>query len=97
MVSSTNEIKSDTCMSAAIVKGVIEHKDATRYFGSLMSFTFHLEWAIRRKLINKHRKVLKRGQEWYDRCLHALPQGRQVFWDKDKIGEPEGGIDGHTK
>lgn len=67
-------------MSAAIVKGLIEHKDGRRFFGSLMSYTSHLEVAVSQNLVTANGKVTARGKEWYERCLKQLPQGRQAFW-----------------
>ncbi len=74
-------------MSAAIVKGIAEHKDGTRFFGSLMSYRDHFEVAIEQGLVIRSKKMPNKGtltakaKEWYTRCLKDLPQCRQVFWE----------------
>lgn len=77
-------------MCAAIVKGLMEHKDGTRYFGSTMSFTSHLADAIKFGYVTdaEKRKVTPLGKEWYERCLKELPQKRQVYWGADGVGFP---------
>lgn len=77
-------------MCAAIVKGLIEHNDGTRYFGSTMSFTGHLEDAVKFGYVTdvKKRKVTPLGKEWYERCLKQLPQQRQVYWGAAGVGFP---------
>lgn len=89
----------DYMMSAAVVKGLVEHGDATKFFGSLLSFTHHLTTAVQQGLVVMipttkrghkivERRVTPRGLEWYTRCLKDLPQCRQVFWDRAQIGAP---------
>lgn len=67
-------------MSAAIVKGLVEHDDGTRFYGSTMAYTFHFQNAVKRGLVTKANVVTARGVEWYERCLKQLPQTRQAFW-----------------
>lgn len=78
-------------MSAAIVKGLIEHNDGTRYFGSTMSYTYHFANAVKYGLVTEGGEVSSIGVEWYERCLKDLPQTRQVFWTNG-VGLPVDGI-----
>jgi hypothetical protein len=71
---------SERLMSAAIVKGLIEYDDGTRFFGSTMAYTYHLENVIKRGYVTEANSVTACGLEWYERCLKQLPQTRQVFW-----------------
>ena len=80
-------IRSKFLTSAAIVKGLIEHADGRRFFGSLMAYTCHLETAIEQNLVMPNGKVTPKGTEWYERCLKSLPQSRPVFWKE--IGSPK--------
>lgn len=75
-------------MSAAIVKGLIEHDDGTRFFGSTTGYASHLDKAILRGLVSGSGAVTSIGIEWYERCLKQLPQTRQAFWNKDAVGQP---------
>lgn len=80
-------------MSAAIVKGIIEKKDGTSYFGSTMNYTYHFENAVKFGLVTKEKKVTKRGKEWYGRCLKHLSQKRQVNWHSEGgVGLPNHNI-----
>lgn len=67
-------------MSAAIVKGIIEKKDGTAYFGSTTIYTYHFSKAVEYGYVTVDKKVTKRGKEWYRRCLKHLVQARQVYW-----------------
>lgn len=60
-------------MSAAIVKGLIEHDDGTRFLGLTMAYTFHFQNAVKRGLVTKANVVTSGGIEWYERCLKQLP------------------------
>lgn len=75
-------------MSAAIVKGLIEHDDGTRFFGSTTGYDAHLSKALLRGLVSESGAVTPIGIEWYERCLKQLPQTRQAFWNKDDVGQP---------
>lgn len=72
--------ETERLMSAAIVKGLVEHNDGMRFFGSTMAYTYHLENAIKRGYVTESKSVTALGREWYERCLKQLPQTRQVFW-----------------
>lgn len=74
-------------MSAAIVKGLVEHDDGTRFFGSTMAYTYHFANAVKRGFVTDSKVVTARGLEWYERCLKQLPQTRQAFWT-DGVGLP---------
>lgn len=77
----------DRTMMAAIVKGLIEHKDASRFFGSTMALTHYLDLAEERELLTGiRRKPTSLAREWYKRCLAQLPQSRQAFWTD--VGSP---------
>ena len=82
---------SERLFTAAIVKGLIEHDDGTRFFGSTMAYTYHHSNAVRRGLITEDNVVLASGREWYERCLKELPQIRQVFWTNG-VGVPSCGV-----
>lgn len=78
---------SERLMTAAIVKGLVEYDDGTRFFGSTMVYTYHLENAVRRGFVTESNAVTPFGLEWYERCLKQLPQTRQVFWTSG-VGMP---------
>jgi hypothetical protein len=80
--------ESERLMSAAIIKGIIEHDDGHRFFGSTMNYTYHRDKAVRRGFLLADGSVTTCARDWYDRHLKHLPQGRQVFWKKDLIGLP---------
>ena len=82
---------SERLFSAAIVKGLIEHDDGTRFFGSTAEYTYHQAVAEKRGLITEADVVTASGREWYGRCLKQLPQTRQVFWTGG-VGVPSNGV-----
>jgi hypothetical protein len=79
--------QSERLFSAAIIKGLVEHDDGTRFFGSTMAYTFHVENAVKRGYLSNSQSVSALGREWYEQCLKQLPQTRQVFWT-DGVGLP---------
>ncbi|WP_139313512.1 hypothetical protein [Rhodoferax antarcticus] len=79
---------SERLMSAAIVKGLIEHGDGTAYFGSTISYSYHLANAVKRGYVTDANDVNAVGREWYDRCLVNLHRGRQTFWMDAEVGLP---------
>lgn len=68
----------------AIVKGLVEHNDATRHFGSLLGFGYHRATAVAMKLITVESSVCSltdAGRAYYSkRGLIALPDCRATFW-----------------
>jgi hypothetical protein len=70
-----------TCFTAAIVKGLIEHNDKFRHFGSLGGFMYHLSGAIELGLVKRSGDVTDKGRKWYaDKQMDKLPQGRAYMW-----------------
>lgn len=73
-----------TCFVAGIVKGLVETKDATRYFGSLMGFQTHLAEARKCGVVDGAEHALRvtaKGQAWYEqKRMNELPQGRAYMW-----------------
>jgi len=65
---------------AAIVKGLKEHNDGTRHFGSTMGYKGHLHDAVELGVITSQSQLTAKGIEWYERCLVDLPQGRATYW-----------------
>lgn len=72
---------------AAILKGIIEHGDATRYFGSLGGFSYYKEQAQARKLIDADAAPTETGLDYYiSRGLWLLPDsGRAYMWRWDEL------------
>lgn len=73
-------------MFAAIVKGLIEKKDGTAYFGSTMAYRYHFECAVEFGYVKSYGEPTDMGYEWYERCLKQLSPRRQVNW------RAEGGV-----
>ena len=80
-------------MSAAIIKGLVEHQDGRRFFGSTMNYTHHFENAVSRGYVMPDKSLTPMAMDWYERHLAALPQSRQVFWKSDQIGIPQADSD----
>ena len=71
-----------TCYVAGIVKGLVEHDDAYRHFGSLLSFEHHFQEAAKCGFVDSDRNLTEKGREWYDKSnLRDLPDARSYFWD----------------
>lgn len=72
------------CFVAAIVKGLVEHNDARRHFGSLLDFSSHMEKARKLGVVvgeGEDVSVTEKGREWYEqKKLCDLPQGRAYMW-----------------
>lgn len=76
-----------TCFVAGIIKGVLEHGDPYRHFGSLMGYREHLKHAVVAGLVvevgNKV-QVTTAGRNYYAKHgLERLPQGRSYFWSNN--------------
>lgn len=76
--------------SLSLLKGVVEHNDGGRYFGSLLGYT---PWETKTQALGlvrpsaNPRKVepTELGQRVYDKYLKELPQkGRAYMWDWPK-------------
>lgn len=71
-------------MVAGIVKGLVEHGDATRHFGSLLGFGWHT--ALARDLgyvtLDESKVLLtESGRAYYELAgLQELPDVRAYFW-----------------
>ncbi len=80
-----------TTSTAGIVKGLKEHGDATRHFGSLMSFRHHLHVAESLGLIEirpGETVLTAAGEDYYvTKNLAALPNCRAYFWAADHTNE----------
>lgn len=65
----------------AILKGVIEHGDAARHFGSTGALAYHLRVAIKAGYLDAFNVPTAAGVARYDeRQLGALPDSRWCFW-----------------
>lgn len=81
-----------TIFTAGIVKGLKEHNDARRHFGSLMSFQHHLHVAESLGLIERGTGMVvsltAAGEDYYTaKNLGALPDCRAYFWAADHSDE----------
>lgn len=75
-----------TCCTAGIVKGLVEHGDHRRHFGSYLALPWHLEVAERNGLITVADKVTltASGRQYYDeKQLADLPDGRAYMWPRE--------------
>ena len=80
-----------TCFTAGIVKGLIENKDATRHFGSLMAFGPHWGFAVDLGVVvegrlmasgRRERKVTALGHKWYKSMnMSQLKDCRAYYWN----------------
>ena len=74
------------CFVAGIVKGVKEHGDASRHFGSTLAMRSHWEDAIYSGLVCgtiKNAKLSERGLKAYDVWkLADMPDGRSYMWPR---------------
>lgn len=78
------EMDDDRIMDA-IVKGIVEHDDSARYFGSLGAHQYYLREARRHGLIDGQKQVTPAGRNWYDsRQLGDLPERRWMFWPESR-------------
>ena len=75
-----------TCYTAAIVKGIAEHDDATRFFGSISTFNGHLHDAKALGLVQFcGRKLTEDGRRFYEKAqLAKLPDTRAYYWSTDE-------------
>lgn len=76
-----------TCFVAGIVKGLVEHGDATRHFGSLIGFEAHMQQAIKDGVVNADESLTDAGKAWYSAAKFSeLKDCRAYFWDRDDWG-----------
>lgn len=80
----STESRSTRLFMDAIVKGLVEHQDATRHFGSLLGFGYHRATAVAMGLITVEDGLClltDAGRAYYSkRELNTLPDGRATFW-----------------
>lgn len=72
-----------TCFVAGIVKGLIEHGDPYRHFGSLLGYKSHLHKAIAAGVVNADESlgITELGKKWYAAAnLAGLEDCRAYFW-----------------
>lgn len=79
------------CFTAAIVKGMIEHNDAKRYFGSLLAFKDHLRVAQDCGVVigeGREISVTELGRAWYeDKKMNELSETRAYLWSLERKDE----------
>lgn len=78
---------------AAIVKGLIEKKDAGAYMRAGMNLHGKLQLAEHYGVIRdgtlRDGTITRRGNEWYTRCLKQLPPRSNVYWNGcGGVGKP---------
>lgn len=65
---------------AAIVKGLVEHGDKRRHFGSTLAFTYHWQTAVECGVVDEN-GVTDLGRRYYETArLMDLPDTRMTFW-----------------
>lgn len=75
-----------SCFVAGIVKGLIEHNDPYRHFGSLGAYLWHLADAQESGYVDALGQVTDAGREWYKSAgLADLPDCRAYLWDMSRI------------
>lgn len=84
-----------TCFTAGIVKGLVEHNDPYRHFGSIAGFMFHAKVAIDLGYVSvvsdedgiNRFTVTKEGMSYYtSMCLSSLEGTRSYFWNNRDWG-----------
>lgn len=66
---------------AGIVKGLIEHNDKYRHFGSFLAFNMHMRNTVKCGVVDENGAVTEKGRKWYEQKRFAeLPDGRAYFW-----------------
>jgi hypothetical protein len=79
-----------SCFVAGIVKGLIEHGDPYKHFGSLGGYLWHLADAQASGHVDALGQVTDAGREWYRSSnLAALPNVRSYMWDMSKINSED--------
>jgi hypothetical protein len=69
------------CFVAGIVKGLIEHNDKYRHFGSFLAFNTHMRNAVQCGVVDGNESVTEKGREWYEQKRFAeLPFDRAYAW-----------------
>ena len=79
-----------SCFVAGIVKGLIEHDDPYKHFGSLGGYLWHLADAQASGYVDALGQVTDAGREWYRSSdLAALPNVRSYMWDMSEINSED--------
>ena len=87
--------KIHSCFVLGIVKGIEEHGDTTRYFGSTLGMSWHILEAIDAGFIEGNKVVRLRearltpeGKAFYKQAgLKYLPECRSYMWGRERIEE----------
>lgn len=71
----------DHRITDAILKGLIEHNDSGRYFGSLGAHKYYLDEATKEGFLDSSGSVTQKGKDWYAKYkLSDLSESRWMFW-----------------
>jgi hypothetical protein len=77
------------CFVAGIIKGLKEHGDISRHFGSTLALTFHWQKAFEAGLVKgntKNPELTEKGLRAYEVWkLSEMPQGRSYLWPRLKF------------
>ena len=66
---------------AGIIKGIIEHGDKFRHFGSTMSGTYWVAAAVKAGFITESEVITDKGIAWYKQHrMSELKDCRAYFW-----------------
>ena len=69
------------CFVIGIIKGLVEHKDPTRHFGSTLSFNEHVKTARDKGLVDEDGQLTEAGLRFYEKHnLAKLPDCRAYMW-----------------
>jgi hypothetical protein len=74
----------------ALLKGLVDHDDGLRYFGSTLNYAAYLAGATRRGWVDDAGDPTQAGCDEYVRLgLYDLPDtGRYYLWDWSAIPDP---------
>lgn len=86
----TSEKPEITVHVAGIVRGLIEHQDPYRHFGSLGAFKWHLDEAKKLGFVedgpDDSLRVTEAGVDFYNKYkLKELPDGRANGWTLQEV------------
>lgn len=77
-----------SCFTAGIIKGLAEHKDYARHFGSTLGISWHLRTAQELGLVAQNEdgtwEITDLGNTYYsEHNLDRLPNTRAYYWSRD--------------
>jgi hypothetical protein len=79
-------MKNVECFVAGIVKGVKEHGDTSRHFGSTLALKSHFNEAMEYGLVSgtcRDAKLTEKGEKAYEVWrLVEMPDGRSYLWPR---------------